>query len=163
MLFFFKTYLGGPKEKIWKKGFFQEWRWRNFSLTFLESTLKKDLESINLSSVWFGVSCNIGWVTSVCISLVLVQSMTPKGHLEINWPLLLATIFKTFFFLLSTSQNNCNSICQKIFLQQCTAKRAQHLFPFLPRYGRNCKTIVQKLSCLFFSTKNIQCTIRTPL
>ena len=48
----------------WKKGFFQEWRWRNFSLTFLESTLKKDLETINLSSVWFGVGCNIGWVTS---------------------------------------------------------------------------------------------------
>ena len=64
MFFFFKTYLGGPKEKIWKKGFFQEWRWRNFSLTLSESTLKKDLETINLSSVWFGVGCNIGWVTS---------------------------------------------------------------------------------------------------
>ena len=33
-------------------------------LTFLESTLKVDLETINLSSVWFGVGCNIGWVTS---------------------------------------------------------------------------------------------------
>ena len=65
MFFFLKTYLGGPKEKIWKKRFFQEWRWRNFSLTFLESTLKMDLETINLSSVWFSCSCNIGWVTSV--------------------------------------------------------------------------------------------------
>ena len=33
--------------------------------------------------------------------------------------LLLGTIFNTFFFLWSTSQNNCDSICQKIFLQQC--------------------------------------------
>ena len=69
-VFFFKTYLGGPKEKIWKKGFFQEWRWRNFLLTFLESTLKMDLETINLSSIWFGCSCNIGWVTSVYTFLV---------------------------------------------------------------------------------------------
>ena len=50
---------------MWKKGFFQEWRWRIVSLTFLESTLKMELGTLNLSSVWFGVGCNIGWVTSV--------------------------------------------------------------------------------------------------
>ena len=71
-VFFFKTYFGGPKEKIWKKGFFQEWRWRNFSLT-----LKKDLETINLSSIWFGVGCNIGWVTSEPPATVTVNKDSP--------------------------------------------------------------------------------------
>ena len=64
--FFFKTYLWGPKKKN-LKFFFQELRWRYFSLTFFDSTLKKNLETINLSSVWFGVRCNIGWVTSVYV------------------------------------------------------------------------------------------------
>ena len=57
--FFFKTYLGGPKGKNLKRhdgGL--------FFLKFLESTLKMDLESINLSSVEFRRRCNIGWVTS---------------------------------------------------------------------------------------------------
>ena len=57
-MFFFSKPTLGTKGKNLKKGFFQEWWWRNFSLTFLESTLKKDLETISLSSVWFGV----GWL-----------------------------------------------------------------------------------------------------
>ena len=62
---FFQIFSFGPPGRFWKKKtFFQEWRWRNFSHTFLESTSKMDLETINLSSVWFGVGCNIGWVTS---------------------------------------------------------------------------------------------------
>ena len=68
--FFSDFFLWSPKvgfEK--KKTFFQEWRWRNFSLTFLESTLKMVLETMDLSSVWFGVSCNIGWVISVISSM----------------------------------------------------------------------------------------------
>ena len=46
----------GKKKLLLKKPPFlffsteEQW-WRNFSLTFLESTLKKDLETINLSSV----------------------------------------------------------------------------------------------------------------
>ena len=69
--FFFQNLPWGTKGKNLKKGFFQEWRWRNFSLTFLESTLKMDLETINLSSVWFGHSCNIGWVTSELCTVVV--------------------------------------------------------------------------------------------
>ena len=32
--------------------------------TLMHRTVKMDLETINLSSVWFGVGCIIGWVTS---------------------------------------------------------------------------------------------------
>ena len=64
-MFFFQNLPWGTKGKNLKERiFFQEWRWRNFLFTFLESTLKMDLETINLSSVWFGVGCNTGWVTS---------------------------------------------------------------------------------------------------
>ena len=33
-----------------------------------------DLETINLTSVWFGVGCNIGWVTSVWTMPILIFS-----------------------------------------------------------------------------------------
>ena len=80
-IIFFRFFPLVPQGRFWKKNtFFQEWRWRNFLLTFLESTLKIDLEIINLSSVWFGRSCNIGWVTSVfrlsCLYLTKYQPAT---------------------------------------------------------------------------------------
>ena len=102
-----KGKIGGPKEKIWKKGFFQEWRWRNFSLTFLEPTLKKDLETINLSSVWFGVGCNIGWVTSDCrwTTLLTIMRYFCKIRNNIIW---------LYFYVQKDNITNCFTI-YKIF------------------------------------------------
>ena len=55
-----------------------------------------------------------------------------------------------FFSLIHLSKWLWLDLPKNIFAAvQCTTKRAQHLFPFLPHYGRNCKTTVQKSSWLF--------------
>ena len=60
-----------------KSNFFQNQYWGGtveelFAYIF-GNYIKKDLETINLSSVWFGVGCNIGWVTSAYRVLQTIQ------------------------------------------------------------------------------------------